>query len=103
MQITLREKLPTVYVLTNTFHTVFYTGVTGYPFDRIPMHVEGRGCFFTSKYRTTKLVYFEYHSSMTKAIEREKQVKRWHREWKLDLIRTINPNMRDMAGCFLPF
>ena len=103
MQITLSMKLPTVYVLSNESHTVFYTGVTGHPFDRIPMHIEGRGCFFTSRYRTFKLMYFEYHTSLHGAIEREKQIKGWHREGKLELIRSINPNLRDMAGCFLPF
>jgi putative endonuclease len=47
------------------------------------------------------LVYYEYHTSIILAIAREKQLKRWHREWKINLIRSVNPEMKDLSEMVL--
>ncbi len=97
------DKLPTVYIMANWYITILYTGVTGYPHVRIPMHVKGQGSRFAAQYRATKLLYYEHHPTMIEAIKREKQIKRWRREWKLDLIRSMNPEMKDLSGDFREF
>jgi len=53
---------------------------------------------FTSKYKLTHLVYYELISDIKTAIKREKQLKNWHRNWKLDLIKELNPEMLDLAA-----
>jgi len=51
---------------------------------------------FSKKYKVKKLVYYEHHSSINYAIKREKQLKKWEREWKLDLIEQKNPDWKDL-------
>lgn len=85
-----------VYILTNKYRQVFYTGVTGNLLERIDQHRQGIGSKFTKKYRLTYLVYYEEHEGIIDAIEREKKIKRWKREWKLNLIKSVNPQMRDL-------
>lgn len=51
---------------------------------------------FTAKYNCKRLVYYEAFDEITQAIEREKQLKNWHRKWKIDLIESINPNWEDL-------
>ena len=53
---------------------------------------------FSLKYNLTKLVYFEMSNSPRDAIAREKQLKRWHREWKINLIKGFNPNFKDLSA-----
>ncbi|MEK9179717.1 MAG: GIY-YIG nuclease family protein [Patescibacteria group bacterium] len=85
-----------VYIITNTYNSVFYVGVTNNLPRRIFEHknkyVEG----FTSKYSLWKLVYFEETNSISDAITREKQLKNWHRPWKINLIKTKNPNLEEI-------
>ena len=57
---------------------------------------------FSTKYRTHFLMYYEVHQKMYEAIRREKQIKRWNREWKLNLIRSVNPEMKDLWEEILP-
>lgn len=89
-------KIPTVYILTNNRNTTLYIGVTSNLHHRIYQHknklVEG----FSSKYNLTKLVYFECYDEMRDAIAREKGLKRWHREWKNNLITENNPEWKDL-------
>ncbi len=59
-------------------------------------HIEGKGSKFTSKYKATKLVYFEEFQYINDAIAREKQLKNWHRQWKINLIEKHNPNWDDL-------
>ncbi len=90
------NKTYAVYILTNYNETTFYIGVTGNLPKRIWEHknkvVEG----FTKKYNLNKLVYYEITDSPESAINREKQLKRWHRQWKINLIKEQNPNFEDL-------
>lgn len=86
-----------VYILTNKSNNVFYIGVTNNLIRRLFEHknklVEG----FTKKYNLTKLVYFEVTNDVRSAISREKQLKNWHREWKINLINQSNPGWKDLS------
>ena len=85
-----------VYILTNKSREVFYTGVTGNWPERILQHRNGEGSKFSKKYNTIYLVYYEEHERIVDAIEREKRIKKWKREWKVNLIKSVNPQMRDL-------
>jgi putative endonuclease len=61
-------------------------------------HKTGEGSDFTKKYNLHDLVYFERISDIVSAIKREKQIKKWHREWKLNLIKEMNPSLEDLSG-----
>jgi putative endonuclease len=86
-----------IYIMSNKNLTTFYIGVTNDLERRVKEHKNGDGSEFTSKYKLTLLVYYEIISDIKKAIEREKQLKNWHREWKIDLIKELNPEMLDLA------
>lgn len=82
--------------MTNADNNVLYIGVTNNLQRRVWEHKNGEGSIFTTQYKCVKLVYYEEFSSMAAAIEREKNLKRWKREWKYNLIREMNPNMKDL-------
>ncbi len=86
-----------VYILTNKHKTTLYTGVTNDLKRRIAEHKLHINKGFTDKYKTDNLVYFEICQDMTTAIHREKQIKKWHREWKEDLIKGFNPEWKDLS------
>jgi putative endonuclease len=86
-----------VYIVTNKHHTVLYIGVTDDLPRRIGEHRAGEIPGFTATYRCEKLVYYEHCTDVLAAIEREKQLKRWSRSKKVDLIATLNPDWRDLA------
>lgn len=87
--------------MTNFANTTFYIGVTNDLRRRVLEHknkiVEG----FTSKYNIDKLVYFEGTEDLEAALNREKQLKRWHRNWKMDLISEVNPDLKDLSDCLM--
>ncbi len=85
-----------VYILTNYTRSVLYIGVTNDLLRRVSEHRDGRGSAFTAHYRVYYLVYFEEFQSIELAIAREKQLKGWHRDWKFALIRTVNPDLKDL-------
>ena len=91
------NKTYAVYILTNYNETTFYIGVTGNLQKRIWEHknkvVEG----FTKKYNVDKLVYYELTENVKSALNREKQLKRWHRQWKINLIKKMNPEFNDLS------
>ncbi len=87
-----------VYIMSNFKSTTFYIGVTNNLQRRIIEHREGAIPGFTQKYKLKYLVYYEVAGSMYNAIAREKQLKRWHREWKINLIRSVNPEMKDLSA-----
>ena len=87
----------TMYIVSNFRRTVFYTGVTSNLHTRIYQHKNGEGSVFTRKYNLHYLMYYEELSSIEQAIQREKQIKRWHRDWKINLIKSINPEMKDLS------
>ncbi len=84
-----------VYILGNQ-KPVLYVGVTSSLIQRIHKHRSGSGSGFSSKYKTYKLLYYEVLGSMLEAIKREKQLKNWHRDWKINLIKSINPEFKDL-------
>jgi putative endonuclease len=82
-----------VYILTNRYRTTFYIGVTSDLEKRIHQHQRGEGSQFSRKYNLKDLVYFEMFTDINQAIRREKQLKNWHREWKINLIKEKNPKL----------
>ena len=85
-----------VYIMTNKYNTVLYTGVTNDLMRRAWEHKEGSGSNFTSRYRITKLVYYESFENINLAIAREKQIKGGSRKKKIDLIVSLNPEWKDL-------
>jgi putative endonuclease len=85
-----------VYILTNRGETVLYIGVTDDLRRRIGEHRRGEVEGFTKRYNCTKLVHAEPYPRPQDAIEREKQLKNWNRNWKLDLVREHNPDLDDL-------
>jgi putative endonuclease len=87
-----------VYILTNWSNKVLYTGVTNNLERRIYEHKNKLVPGFTEKYNVTKLVYFDSSSDVKAAIAREKQIKGWTRQKKIDLIESMNPEWKDLTG-----
>lgn len=89
-------KQPAVYMLASQRNGTLYTGITSDLVRRIWEHrndlVEG----FTKRYRVHTLVYFELHDDISYAIRREKQIKKWNRAWKIELIEQTNPQWKDL-------
>jgi putative endonuclease len=85
-----------VYILASKKNGVLYTGVTNNLIKRVFEHKEDLIEGFTKKYFVHKLVYFESTNSIESAIIREKQIKDWHRQWKIDLIKEKNPDWKDL-------
>jgi len=83
-----------IYILSNRNRTVFYTGVTANLSRRIMQHRSGTGSIFCKRYNANALVYYEVFGDIRLAIKREKQIKNWKREWKIELIKTRNPEMK---------
>ena len=90
-----------VYILTNVTGTTLYIGVTNDIERRVQEHKSGQIPGFTQKYNCCKLVYYEKYSDIDQAIEREKKLKKWRREKKDWLIRTINPDLKDLFEEFI--
>ncbi len=86
-----------VYILTNYEQTVLYVGVTSNLEKRMYEHKNKIYSGFSSKYNLKKLVYYELTESIEAAILREKKLKKWNREWKLDLIKEVNPEFKDLS------
>ena len=87
-----------VYIMTNYLNTTFYIGVTNNLLRRVIEHKSQNKECFTSKYNLNKLVYFEITESIETAIKREKQLKNWKRQWKIDLITKNNPAFNDLSN-----
>ena len=90
------NKHPTVYILTNKPWGTLYIGVTSDLVKRVWQHKNKILPGFTHRYNLHKLVYFEVLDDMYTAISREKQLKNWKREWKIQLIESHNPQWRDL-------
>ena len=86
-----------VYIVTNAHGSVLYIGMTNDLARRISEHRAGEIPGFASDYRCTKLIYYEHRSDVRDAIAREKQLKKWSRSKKVELIATLNPRWKDMA------
>jgi len=90
------EKRPCVYILASKRNGTLYVGVTSDLVKRVYEHKNGLADGFTKKYGIHNLVYFELHEDMNTAIAREKQIKKWNRTWKLELIEKSNPEWKDL-------
>ena len=95
-----RELHPCVYIMTNKYNKVLYTGVTSNLFKRVNEHKEKLVEGFTSRYNVTKLIYYEEFETMPEAIAREKQIKGGSRQKKLDLVKSKNPEWKDLYDEF---
>jgi putative endonuclease len=85
-----------VYIMTNRPRGVLYVGVTSDLVRRISEHREGSEEGFSSRYRLKCLVLAEEHPTIAYAIRRGKNLKRWSRQWKIDLVESVNPDWRDL-------
>ena len=94
------ERIPCVYLLASGFHGTLYTGVTSGLLGRVWQHRQEITDGFTKRYDVKRLVWFEAHETMDSAIRREKSIKRWHRQWKMQLVEAENPTWRDLAEDF---
>jgi putative endonuclease len=86
-----------VYIMSNKNRTVLYIGVTSNLFARVEEHRKYNGSKFTTKYKCYDLIYFECYHYIEEAIAREKQLKKWKRSWKEELINTLNPDLVDLS------
>ncbi len=85
-----------VYILASQKNGTLYTGVTSDLIKRIWEHKNSLIEGFTSKYAVYNLVYYEVYDDPQNAIKREKRIKKWKREWKLNLIEANNPDWNDL-------
>lgn len=90
------SKQPAVYILASKPNGTLYIGVTSDLIKRVCEHQHDAVEGFTKKYKVHTLVYFEQYEDMLQAIQREKQLKKWNRSWKIELIQRDNPTWRDL-------
>jgi putative endonuclease len=95
-QVGVSDLTPCVYILACGHYGTLYTGVTSNLVGRIIQHRQGTFEGFTTKYRVTRLVWFDTTDTMDNAIAAEKRIKRWRRDWKIALIEESNPNWDDL-------
>jgi len=86
-----------VYILSNKKNGTLYIGVTSNLNKRIQEHKEKKIQGFTKKYDVNKLVYYEHTDDINSALQREKQLKKWNRNWKINLIVKDNAEWRDLS------
>lgn len=91
------DRLPCVYILASRINGTLYIGVTSNLARRLYQHWSGETGGFAHRYGATRLVHVEVFDDMPTAIAREKQLKAWRREWKLNLIEHDNPHWEDLA------
>ncbi len=87
---------PAVYILASKRNGTLYVGVTSDLRRRVWQHRNNVSAGFTRRYEVHILVYYELHGDMYHAIEREKELKKWRRAWKLNLIESVNAEWRDL-------
>ena len=96
-----KERNYFVYILSNKKSGPLYIGVTANVLNRNWQHkIKQNKNSFTSRYNIDRLVYYETFSDIYNAISREKQLKRWHRDWKINLIEKENPELEDLFDSF---
>jgi putative endonuclease len=89
-----------IYILASKRNGTLYVGMTNDLIRRVYEHKSGLIEGFTKKYSIDKLVYYESTTNVNEAILREKRLKKWKREWKIELIEKSNPEWRDLLGDF---
>ena len=96
------EELPfCVYLLASRRHGPLYRGVTGDLVRRVHQHKSREVPGFSARYGVDRLVWFESYDDPTLAIAREKELKKWRRDWKIRLIEELNPDWRDLYPALL--
>ena len=91
------DRQPCTYILASQKNGTLYIGVTSDLGARLAQHRDGANSGFASRYGALRLVHAEFFDRMEEAIAREKQLKRWHRAWKIALIEKSNPDWRDLG------
>ncbi|QUS56351.1 GIY-YIG nuclease family protein [Pseudovibrio brasiliensis] len=86
-----------MYILASRKHGTLYTGVTNNLPERVHQHKTKMNSGFTARYGVSKLVYYELYEEPHEAIRKEKQVKRWRRDWKIQAIEEMNPHWEDLS------
>ena len=86
-----------VYILASRPHGALYVGVTNDVARRLRQHRDGHGSLHVRRYRIRLLVHFEGYANVWDAIRREKEIKKWRRLWKVELIEKANPGWRDLS------
>ena len=92
----MRERMPAVYLMASKRHGTLYVGVTSDLVQRVWQHRTDAAEGFTRKHRVHQLVWYEQATTMESAIIREKQLKKWERAWKIEMIERENPAWRDL-------
>ena len=87
-----------VYMLASGRHGTLYVGVTNDLVRRVHEHKSGRTAGFTARYGVTRLVWYEFYDRIIDAIQHEKALKKWRRDWKIRLIEEFNPDWSDLYG-----
>jgi putative endonuclease len=90
------DKSSYVYILASGLNGTLYVGVTSDLIKRVWQHREGLADGFSKQYSVKHLVWYEVHTEIVEAIQREKQIKKWARAWKVELIQKSNPHWRDL-------
>ncbi len=90
-----------VYILCNKRYGTLYIGVTSNMHERLHAHRLGTASAFTKKYGLTRLVYYEVHDLVADAIQRETNLKKWKRDWKIALIEKTNPEWKELDTTLL--
>ena len=91
-----RQKHPAVYILASRPNGTLYVGVSSNLVKRVWQHKNNQIKGFTEQYHVHRLVWYELHATMESAITREKQLKNWKRQWKIELIEKTNPHWDDL-------
>ena len=92
----MNERRYSVYIMASRRNGTLYVGVTNHLGARAFQHRNGVGSQFTTKYGVKTLVWYEHYGDVREAIAREKQLKKWERRWKLELIERFNPEWLDL-------
>ncbi len=87
-----------VYIVSNKYMSTIYTGVTNDIVRRVWEHRSGNIKGFTHRYKCSQLLYYEVYADINQAIAREKQIKGWKRDKKIELIISLNPMRKDLAN-----
>ncbi|HDV5710859.1 TPA: GIY-YIG nuclease family protein [Legionella pneumophila] len=93
----MEEKQYVVYILASKAYGTLYTGITSNLVQRIYQHKKGLTEGFTKRYNVHRLVYYEIHTDVYEAITREKRIKKWNRQWEINLIKQKNPQWLDLS------
>ena len=93
----MEEKQYVVYILASKVYGTLYTGISSNLVQRVYQHKKGLVEGFTKRYNIHRLVYYEIHSDVYEAITREERIKKWNRQWKINLIEQNNPQWLDLS------